>query len=216
MRIASLSRGLLGALIVGSVLTACSAGTLDPPIVPPMSASEIEAQAKLDLLGHKEHFLGTFPDIEVPVVARIRFIDMKDWADTLADCLTEAGFPTTASGGGISSTPPTGQELAWGLAAYTCSAQYPVDPRQTRPPSDAQIAYLYDYYTMIAVPCLEEVGFTDIAEPPSKQTYISTYGTPGLWSPYEQSHSTAAQWEEAAVSCPQVPDEVYGDLSELG
>lgn len=209
-RLVATTTGLLWGLIVGSALAGCAAGALEPPIVPPMSASEMEAQAELDLLAHQQHFLGAFPDADVPEVARVHFIDMKDWADTLAACLTEAGFPTESAGGGISASPPTGQELAWGLAAYTCNAQYPVDPRQTRPPSDAQIAYLYVYYTTVAVPCLREIGFSDIAEAPSKQTFISTYGSDRMWSPYANSTSTAEQWDRAAERCPQVPEEIYG------
>lgn len=196
-----------------SFVGGCTASsTPEPPVVDPMSESDIEAQALLDLKQSETQYLGAFPDLEVPVVTRIRFIETDDWAPVMAECLTDAGFPTVAAGGGIPSTSPDGQEQSWALAAYTCSAQYPIDPHLTRPLNDDQIRYTYDYYTQVSVPCMKNLGFDDVSPAPSAQTFIDQYAKPGSWSPYWDAATQASTdlWDQIQEECPETPPGIFG------
>jgi len=177
-----------------------------------MSDAEVEAQALIDLEQSKNRFLGVHPDVEVPVVSRIRFIQTSEWAPVMAECLTEAGFPTAASGEGIPATPPDGQEVSWALAAYTCSAQYPLDPHLTRPLSEEQLRYIYQYLTQVSVDCMRDLGFDDVSTPPSMQNFIETYGQAGTWAPhYEAATQASPEVADAiAENCPQDPPGLFG------
>lgn len=206
----------LAASITLVAIAGCSSApeTLTPPEVPPLSSASIEAQAALDLDRARVQYLGAFPDAEIPSVARIRFIALNEWADVMATCLTEAGFAAESSrGGGLASSAPEGQDLPYGLAAYTCSAQYPIDPRENVELNADQIRYLYDYYTEVATPCLEALGFTDFPEPPSQQTYISSYNSRPEWDLYGAValQATEDEWYEANDLCPQRPAGLLGE-----
>lgn len=209
---------LIGLLTSITLLMAvgCSSApaALTPPEVPTLSKADLEAQAALDLDRVRVQYLGAFPDAEIPRVDRIRFIELDEWSDVMATCLTEAGFVAVSSpDGGLSSGAPDGQELPYGLAAYTCSAQYPVDPRENVELNADQIRYLYDYYTLVATPCLEKLGFTDLPEPPSQQSYISSYNSGPSWDLYGavSDQATADEWYEANDLCPQRPPGLSGE-----
>ena len=207
--------GLLASLVL---LTAVGCGsappTLRPPDVPDLSTTDLEAQAALDLDRARVQYLGAFPDAELPRVDRVRFIGLDEWADVMATCLTEAGFAAESSpDGGLISGATTGQELPYGLAAYTCSAQYPIDPRENIELNADQIRYLYDYYTLVATPCLEDLGFTDLPEPPSQQSYISSYNSGPSWDLYSTvaDQATDDEWYEVNDLCPQRPPGLSGE-----
>jgi hypothetical protein len=203
----------VGALVCAVALTGCAPGELRPPALPEMSQAELEAQAQIDLERARSFYLGGFPDAEVPVVERVRFISNSEWAETIAACLREEGFDvTTSPDGGMSSSPPEGQELPFALAQYTCNAKYPVNPRENVELNEDQIRYLYDYYTQVATPCLEELGFTDLPEPPSRQSYISAYPSGPTWNIYDTvaDQADGDEWYEANEKCPQVPEGLYG------
>ena len=201
---------LVVAALALSALTACAPSAPEPPKLDELSSAELEEQAALDLDRWRAKYLGAFPDAELPVVERVRFITNDEWPQMMADCLTEAGFAATAIQDGLSASAPQGQELPFGLAAYTCNAQYPVNPREFMELNEDQIRYLYDYYTQVATPCLEELGFTDLPEPPSRQSYVSSY--PGSWSIYDaiSGIATEEEWVEANRLCPQTPKVLYG------
>jgi hypothetical protein len=199
-------------LCAALLLTACGSLRATPPSVSPLTSAEIEAQAAMDLENNRLHWLAAFPDVEIPDVQRVRFIDWREWPDVMASCLTEAGFPTVPAGGGIPTTPPSGQEQPYALAAYSCTAQYPVNPRQTKALDDDQLRYLYEYYTLEAMPCMRELGFDDFSPPPSLQTFRDDYNTSRSWTPFtEASNGTPLDlWAEIEETCPQVPDALYG------
>ncbi len=198
-------------------IAGCSSSTVEtlaPPQVPPLTATDLEAQATLDLERARTQYLGAFPDADTPSVDRVRFITLNEWADVMAQCLTEAGFDAeSAPDGGLLSSAPSGQELPYGLASYTCSAQYPIDPRENIALTTDQIRYLYDYYTLVATPCLEDLGFTDLPEPPSQQSYISTYESGPSWDLYSAVALQADEdeWYEANELCPQRPAGLLGE-----
>lgn len=204
--------GLAVAAVLVVLLAGCSASSPTPPEVTRLSTAEVEAQAALDLENNRVHWLGAFPDVEVPEVERVRFIDWQEWPAVMASCLTDAGFPTESAQGGLPTAPPGGQESAWALAAYTCSAQYPVDPQQTVALNDDQLRYLYEYYTQVAMPCMRGLGFHDFSATPSVQTFMDDYGTERGWSPFTDVADGASDelWQSIERECPQVPDRLYG------
>jgi hypothetical protein len=193
------------------LISGCSSAASDTYTAPPMTDQQVDAQAALDLESNRVLYLEPF-GLATPNVTRIRFIDGSETPQVMADCLTAAGFATVTDGVGYSTTPPKGQESAWSLAAYTCSAQYPIDPHQTRPLSEEQIGHIYDYWLTIAVPCLEDAGAVGLPDPPSRQSFIDRYGSaddpwPLYWI---LANQPGEQWEEFNQLCPQQPPDLFG------
>jgi hypothetical protein len=201
------------ALVVSCLLliSGCSTAGTAAYEPPPMTDQQVEAQAALDQEKNRQQYLEPY-DLDAPNVSRIRFIDGNEWSRVMADCLTAAGFLTASTGEGLNSTPPKGQESAWALAAYTCSAQYPIDPHQTRPLTDEQIGHIYDYWRDDAVPCLEQAGAVGLPDPPSRQKFIDDYGSADdAWPLYwDLANQPGERWEEFTRLCPQQPPDLFG------
>jgi hypothetical protein len=199
-------------LIAVLALSGCTQPDIQPPVVPGLSVEEQEAQAKIDLERNRQQYLGAFGTVEVPEVERIRFISLDEWATVMADCLNVEGYEASAFNGALSTDAPEGQELPYALASYACSAKFPVNPRENTPLNEDQIRYLYEYYTQIATPCLEDLGITDLPEPPSMQSYISSYAGGPDWNIYDAAADQADEekWLDLNEKCPQVPADLYG------
>jgi hypothetical protein len=176
-----------------------------------MTDQQVEAQAALDQENNRQQYLEPY-GLDAPNVSRIRFIDGNEWSRVMADCLTAAGFLTASTGEGLNSTPPRGQESAWALAAYTCSAQYPIDPHQTRPLTDEQVGHIYDYWLTVAVPCLTAAGAVGLPDPPSRQKFIDNYGSADdPWPLYwDLAMQPGEGWDELNRLCPQQPADLFG------
>ncbi len=193
------------------MLVACSGG-IKPPDLPNYSASDLEAQTLVDNERALDALLDEFPDAQVPTVERVRLVTLEEWPEAMASCLTVEGFDAVAEDGGLGTSAPDGQELPYAIAYYICSIEYPIDPRVMVPLVDDQIRYLYEYYTQVATPCLQGEGY-EVPEPPSLQTYVSTYGQPGSWETYKlvaEAVSSQEEWERINRLCPQIPVELYG------
>ncbi|MBX9717621.1 MAG: hypothetical protein K2X36_02115 [Microbacteriaceae bacterium] len=192
-------------------LAACSS-ELRPPELPDYSAAELEAQTAADNQRALDDLLRDFPDAEVPDVERVRLVSLEEWPLAMAECLSAEGFGAVAEGGGLSASAPFGQELPYAIAYYVCSVEYPIDPRVMVPLVEDQIRYLYDYYTQVMTPCLEAEGY-EVPEPPSRQTFVSTYGQPGSWAPYTfvtEAVSSQEEWDRVNRLCTQTPAELFG------
>lgn len=153
------------------------------------------------------------PDAELPTPERVRFILPEEWATTMQECLANQGFQSTVSGdGGLEyEGVPTEQALALNVANYSCSLQYPVDPRYTAELSAYQLEYLYEYYVLDLVPCLEEEGVS-VSEPPSFQKFRDTWETEDAWSPYSSvDPGSQSKWDQLNKTCPQNPDDLFGE-----
>lgn len=193
------------------VLSACATG-VKPPEVPDYSAADFEAQTTADNQRALDALLDDFPDAEVPEVERVRLVSLEEWPAAMAERLSAEGFVAVAEGGGLSTDAPYGQELQYAIAYYVCSVEYPIDPRVMVPLVEDQIRYLYDYYTTVMTPCLEAEGY-EVPEPPSRQTFVSTYGQPGSWAPYTlvaEAVSSQEEWDRINRLCTQTPAELYG------
>ncbi|MGA7149598.1 MAG: hypothetical protein WBX17_14055, partial [Microbacterium sp.] len=132
-----------------SMLSGCAAETAPPiaPTVPAISSREADRLAAEELAAYGEHLEGIFPSIELPDVARERFISPQEYAVVFAACMTGEGFEATANKENtVDYGPiPDAQIEAQSVALYTCMARYPTDPQFLRPMSDEQLAYIYEY-----------------------------------------------------------------------
>lgn len=209
----TLSAGLtsISAVLLIAGLTGCT-GDIRPPDLPDYSAADLEAQTAADNQRALDELLRDFPDAEVPDVKRVRVVSLDEWAPAIAECLNAQGYSATAEDGGLLAGAPFGQELPYAIAYYVCSVEYPINPRQQIPLVEDQIRYLYEYYTQVMTPCLEAEGY-EVPDPPSMQTYISTYGQPGFWDPYKlvaESPINKEDWERINRLCSQTPAELFG------
>lgn len=156
---------------------------------------------------HWNEFHAEYPDVPKPETTVIRTVELDEWAAVVADCLHEAGFPDVQAeaDGGLSWE--TSQADAFALAKYICSEQYPLDPKYSVQVTDEQLGELYDYLTIVQVPCLEALGF-DIPDAPSRTRFVETYPDEAEWLPYGQVVLPSVPgelYERAVESCPQTP-----------
>ena len=206
------SAGLISisAVMLAVGMAGCT-GNIQPPDLPDYSAVELEAQTAADNQRALDDLLADFPDVAVPDIDRVRLVTLEEWPEAMASCLTEEGFDAVAEDGGLGTSAPDGQELPYAVAHYVCSVEYPIDPRVMVPLVDDQIRYLYEYYTQVATPCLQAEGH-EVPEPPSLQTYVSTYGQPGSWETYKlvaEAVNSQEEWERINRLCPQIPAGLY-------
>lgn len=202
---------VVASVLIVMSLSACSS-KVELPDLPDYSAMELEAQTAADNQRALDDLLRDFPDAEVPDVERVRLVSLEEWPLAMAECLSAEGFGAVAEDGGLSASAPFGQELPYAIAYYVCSVEYPIDPRVMVPLVEDQIRYLYDYYTQVMTPCLEAEGY-EVPEPPSRQTFVSTYGQPGSWAPYTlvtEAVSSQEEWDRINRLCTQTPVELYG------
>lgn len=208
-------------VVVASVLSigACSPGDREsapntapsPDAVNPAIGSTTDAQ-ELDTLWEM-YVERQFPDEPRPDVPLIRYATPRELAALKVECLNAAGFPdvvlTDDDAVSYGAVPPE-QELAFGLANYTCAAQYLVDPIYRAPLSAEQLGTLYDYYQSGLIPCLAERGYP-VEDVPSKETFVANYAAEG-WNPYTQVAPLIPPTDWAAMNdaCPQWPSGFYG------
>lgn len=152
-----------------------------------------------------------------PEVEIVRVVSLADWPQTYAQCLTQAGFPSTSSGdGGVSTDIPAGQDEAADLASYECHAKYPVDPSQNgRNLTDLQKEQVYEYLTATLVDCLEERGY-QVNQIPSRDVFMSGFDESPPWNPYTEifaGNVGAGEGDELQSECPPntPPELLYGD-----
>lgn len=152
-----------------------------------------------------------FPNAVQPEVEIVRRVDPGDWATAIAACLNDSGFPdvTADADGGLSYQNQSAQTERFALAKYSCVAAYPLEKKYTAPLDDEQLGNIFDYLTLVQVPCLEAQGF-EISDPPSRQRFIETYVTAPEWLPYGELPIEVLQSDELATIqalCPEDPPE---------
>ena len=153
-----------------------------------------------------------YPEAELPTPERVRFVLLGERAITMQACMSEQGFGSTVSddGGLEYDGVPESQAMAFEIAKYSCDLMYPLDPRYTSELSSYQVQYLFEYYVLDLVPCLEREGI-DVAEAPSLQRFRDTVETATMWSPYSSVVFTSQEeWDRINTVCPQGPSDLYG------
>lgn len=215
-RVSPVKRPILAVAITAAMLMTSGCAQAPGTASIPRPTVEVPSDAELAELTTQSEartlafLLDQFPDATVPVVERERFIEPDEYAPVLAECLTEAGFPSVASAdGGVSGSYQDADAEKRALVEYTCGTRFPMDPRYSAPLNDSQITYIYNYQTQILTRCLEEAGYV-VDEPPALEEFLDSYVTDGGgWHPYE--HVNAGDLTVSInVRCPQTPDHLYG------
>lgn len=210
-RSTSLFRTVVGLSIFVVATTGCTATAVDSHAADPTS-SLTDAQImgeSLDQLWSQVQ--AQYPDATRPSVEMVRTISTDEWAQVMADCLSEEGFSSVrANDDGSIEWGDISQVQAFDVARYVCTAKFPRDPKYQRPLTDAQLDRLYSYYVGDLTECLTGLGY-QISPPPSQQVFRETYDT-DPWLPIADAAYQAdspEKWAEIVRTCPQVPDDLY-------
>ncbi|MCK0111206.1 hypothetical protein MWU75_03515 [Ornithinimicrobium sp. F0845] len=99
----------------------------------------------------------------------VREVTPAESREALLACLGERGWVADATGG-ISIAP--GQEDSYATATYECTAAYPVQERYLRPLAPQAWVLIYDHFTSVAVPCLEDEGLP-VPGLPSREVFLA-------------------------------------------
>lgn len=94
----------------------------------------------------------------------------------IVNCLKEKGVNATLNPdrGGYGLQMPAEQVRSVGLAAYTCEAQYPIDPGQLGPPTREQKQMIFEYLTVTLVGCVRDEG-SAIDDIPSSERFMGSF-----------------------------------------
>lgn len=198
----------LGAGLV-ALLTAGAIALVAPPPPTPLSQDERERIYVENVEASWQGVLEQYPDAVRPEVELIRYIDGEELLPTLAQCLREEGFAARMEDdGSVSSFAGIGQDDDYEIASFVCRARYPVDPDQTQPLNDAEIEFVYRYWSEQTAACLRGYG-VDVGEVPTLTEFRASYGTAEHWSPYAAMYQDDAwDWERIATvekACPPRP-----------
>lgn len=172
-------------------LAACAsllAGCTPAPALPePLTSAEVEALVDG---ANRDWWEQIAPGEPMPVIEPIQMLEPEGPTDVLDDCLSQADQT---------------DQKQWERAAFVCSMQYPwkiSDPDDYGYLSEAELEYLWSYFTERLVPCLELSGY-DIGSLPSEQSFMAQ---PYLsWVPYYSITplpQTAAEWQRIDARCP--------------
>ena len=140
-----------------------------------------------------------------PEVDMVREVGEDEAGRVLAQCLTDAGFPSSEVGDGVRTDLEGEQEEAYELALYVCTAQYPPPMRYLQPLGDEQLRILYDYQSSEVVDCLVAAGF-DRPTVPTLEVFIADFRANRPWNPVLEADpertSGCEEWPENDVLWP--------------
>ncbi|RRD05459.1 hypothetical protein EII34_06940 [Arachnia propionica] len=180
-------------------------------ITPKTYTEEERWAARTEYLKRLEPSDGPPGDVQL-----IRWVNgTKEYSETMAQCLTERGFPAEPDTLGVafsSGSPPKEQEQSLDIAWYVCEAQYTLDPRFHGEYTDEQAGLLYDYFTQYYIPCMKAHDQpVNEKDKPTRDVYIATFsGTDSApWWPYSE---TTVPPKDVAEACPELPPDkaLYG------
>ena len=130
-------------------------------------------------------------------------------------CAADAGAGPACDlpdGAELVAAPDGGMHVVWAdgkraLLAFAngaCVLNMVVVPPPRLERSEAELAFAYDYYRQSLAPCLNNLGFRNLA-PPSRLDFVESGGN---WSPYDAVFSSFLSSEEIATVaevCPETP-----------
>jgi len=173
-------KGRILALVAAAMLLT---GCVPTREIPTGGPTERELQAVIDRSIDFAWDDAGLPDELRPADPEIVLINMGEWADSLAECMTARGFEGyEASGGGLQigeCRDDQKEALNW----YLCQATYQVDPSVYGLLGGATLDYLYDYNLTTLVPCLETHGVA-VTFAPTRKEAASIIGEYSGWNPY--------------------------------
>lgn len=210
-------------VVVETPVTPSDAARWNPADWEPTVTIEPEDLDDDDRMAWREDWLArmaeTFEIPDPPDVELVRWTSgATDTWETIASCMTEAGFAAKATLNGVeyvNGIPPE-QVPEGDLAWYTCHAQYTRDPVLALEWTEDQIGLIFDYWNEYFIPCMEAHGHPiDVSARPSREEYVTAYlaDQRSSWRPPASFNRLPADEQErlALVCTPLPPDDVlYG------
>ncbi|MBM7387686.1 hypothetical protein JOE37_000680 [Clavibacter michiganensis] len=168
--------------------------TADPPVRIPPTDAEVAEDLRVRADQAWEYVLEQQPAAVRPDVGTERVIDdEEDYAEQQVACLRDAGVSAYMVGqDGVSIT--DGDPVA----VYTCAVRFPL--RDAGPRTDAELAYIHDYYLAFLIPCYAAEGRPYVGEIPAVDDFIAEVRAERPWTPFPD-----AMDERLAAACPVLP-----------
>ncbi|MDA3803743.1 hypothetical protein PED38_02935 [Clavibacter sp. CT19] len=167
--------------------------TADPPVPVPQTDAELAESLQVRADQAWRLVLDQEPDAVRPDVQTERVVDEEDHIDQQIACLRDAGV--TASRVGDDSYELTDADP---VAVYVCQVRFP--QREAGPRSDAELAYIHDYYLSYLIPCYAAEGRPYTGEVPAVEDFIAAVRAERPWTPFPR-----AMDERIAEACPVLP-----------
>ncbi len=168
--------------------------TADPPVRVPMTDAELAESLRVRADQAWSLVLEQQPDAVRPDARMERVVDdEEDYAEQQVACLRDAGV--TAFTEGQSSFSITDGDP---VAVYACSVRFPL--RDSGGRTDAELAYIHDYYVSYLIPCYAAEGRPYVGEVPAVDDFIADVRAERPWTPFPDAMS-----DGLAAACPVLP-----------
>ncbi|CAQ02584.1 hypothetical protein ACR8AL_00040 [Clavibacter sepedonicus] len=167
--------------------------TADPPVEVPQTEAELAEDLRVRADRAWGLVLEQQPDAVRPDVRMERLVDEAEFIDQQVACLREAGV--TASVIGQDSYSLTDADP---VAVYACQVRFP--QREAGPRTDAELAYIHDYYLSFLLPCYAAEGEPYVGEVPAVDDFIAAVRAERPWTPFPDGMD-----EQLAAACPVLP-----------
>ncbi len=168
--------------------------TADPPVRVPMTDAELAESLRVRADQAWSLVLEQQPDAVRPDARMERVVDdEEDHAEQQVACLRDAGV--TAFTEGQSSFSITDGDP---VAVYACSVRFPL--RDSGGRTDAELAYIHDYYVSYLIPCYAAEGRPYVGEVPAVDDFIADVRAERPWTPFPDAMS-----DGLAAACPVLP-----------
>lgn len=156
---------------IALLLAGCSQHSEPMPSEAPTSTSQPSATESGVRYAESNATLEMIADIwgvtDPPKVKVVREIEPLEINALVDECMNDFGWVKDSAG---SYTIPDAQRQAFGIANYTCVAQYPDKPIYTSPYTEEHYQNSYEYMRDVILPCIAQEGI-DTNELPSFETY---------------------------------------------
>lgn len=201
-------------LILAFAITACAAPEAGDEALPkPPSMDSADRDGQLQALQEQTAglFHDRFPDEPLPAASLIRAIAPSEWSETIATCMTEAGFESHVKGGAVETASyPVEQALSQATAVYQCRVGYPIDPVYQQPYTPEEATFLYRYLVDTVIPCLEDEGYST-PDVPSEGTFEDQLNAGQEWSPFDSlAPGSEEKYTSLTKACPAKPSGFRG------
>lgn len=167
--------------------------TADSPVRVPPTDAEVADDLRVRADQAWEYVLEQQPAAVRPDVRTERVVDEADYVEQQVACPRAAGI--TASAIGEDSYSLTDADP---VTVYTCQVRFP--QRDAGPRTDAELAYIHDYYLAFLIPCYAAEGRPYVGEIPAVDDFIAEVRAERPWTPFPD-----AMDERLAAACPVLP-----------
>jgi len=198
-----MGRGLVALVVVVVVLALSGCATVQAP-KPGLSDQE-RSEVRQFWMDRLWLFTG-LPDDQRPPAPPMVEGSIQESNVAFVTCMNAAGFDNYRliddGGYSVDDDGEMGDDEL--LAAYSCRAGFWVDGDEGWY-SDAQLSYLYDYYTEVLVPCMAAYGAT-VDYAPTREWFLAQHGG---WHPFssisEDDQERYFGNRATLVECPPAP-----------